>query len=259
MSDDVFVVDGVTITYGSVLALSDVSLRIPRGGVTALIGPSGCGKSTLLRTFNRMNDLVAGARLIGTVLFDGIDIHAPDVDLIDLRRRVGMVFQKPNPFPKTIYENVAYGPALHGTRHGLDDLVEVSLTRAGLWDEVKDDLGRRAAELSGGQQQRLVIARCLAVGPEVILMDEPTASLDPVATSAIEDLITELSRDYTIVLVTHDLGQAARISDRTAFFIAHQHDDEGRHGELVEYGPTSDVFANPADPRTAEYLASGRG
>ena len=259
MTDDVFVVDGVTVTYGSVLALSDVSLRIPRGGVTALIGPSGCGKSTLLRTFNRMNDLVAGARLTGTVLFDGSDIHAPDANLIDLRRRVGMVFQKPNAFPKSVYENVVYGPILHGTRHGLDDLVEESLARAGLWDEVKDDLGRSAAELSGGQQQRLVIARCLAVGPEVILMDEPTASLDPVATSAIEDLIVELSGDYTIVLVTHDLGQAARVSDRTAFFVAHQHDDEGRHGELVEYGPTAEVFAHPADPRTAEYLASGRG
>ena len=259
MSDDVLVVDGVTVTYGSVLALSDVSMRIPRQGVTALIGPSGCGKSTLLRTFNRMNDLVAGARLTGTVLFDGADIHAPDTDLISLRRRVGMVFQKPNAFPRSVYDNVAYGPALHGFRHGLDELVEESLVRAGLWDEVKDDLGRSAMELSGGQQQRLVIARCLAVGPEVILMDEPTASLDPVATSAIEDLIAALSPDFTIVLVTHDLGQAARVSDRTAFFIAHQHDDEGRHGELVEYGPTSEVFGAPADPRTAEYLASGRG
>jgi phosphate transport system ATP-binding protein len=259
MIDDVFVVDQVTVTYGSVLALSDVSMRIPRGGVTALIGPSGCGKSTLLRTFNRMNDLVAGARLMGTVLFDGADVHSPDVDLIDLRRRVGMVFQKPNAFPRSVYDNVAYGPILHGRRHGLAGLVEESLTRAGLWDEVKDDLGRSAAELSGGQQQRLVIARCLAVGPEVILMDEPTASLDPVATAAIEDLITSLSADYTIVLVTHDLGQAARVSDRTAFFVAHDHDDEGRHGELVEYGATEQVFASPVDPRTAEYLASGRG
>ena len=256
---DAFVVEGVTVTYGSVLALSDVSIRVPRDGVTALIGPSGCGKSSLLRTFNRMNDLIAGARLTGIVLFDGVDIHGTDVDLIDLRRRVGMVFQKPNAFPRSVYENVAYGPTLHGTRVGLDDLVEQSLTRAGLWDEVKDDLGRSAAELSGGQQQRLVIARCLAVGPEVILMDEPTASLDPVATSAIEDLIVELAREYTIVLVTHDLGQASRVSDRTAFFVAHQHDDEGRHGELVEYGPTADMFASPADPRTAEYLASGRG
>jgi phosphate transport system ATP-binding protein len=259
VSDDVLVVDDVTVTYGSVLALSDVSMRIPREGVTALIGPSGCGKSTLLRTFNRMNDLVAGAHLTGTVLFDGADIHAPDTDLIGLRRRVGMVFQKPNAFPRSVYDNVAYGPTLHGTRHGLDELVEESLVRAGLWDEVKDDLGRSAMELSGGQQQRLVIARCLAVGPEVILMDEPTASLDPVATSAIEDLITTLATDFTIVLVTHDLGQAARVSDRTAFFIAHQHDDEGRHGELVEYGPTSQVFGAPADSRTAEYLASGRG
>jgi phosphate transport system ATP-binding protein len=258
VSDDVLVVESVTVTYGSVLALNDVTMRIPRRGVTALIGPSGCGKSTLLRTFNRMNDLVAGARLTGSVLFDGADIHSPDVDLIDLRRRVGMVFQKPNAFPKSVYDNVAYGPTLHGTRHGLDDLVEESLTRAGLWDEVKDDLARSAVELSGGQQQRLVIARCLAVGPEVILMDEPTASLDPVASSAIEDLITGLADDYTIVLVTHDLGQAARVSDLTAFFVAHQHDDEGRHGELVEYGPTAEVFGSPADPRTADYLASGR-
>ena len=258
MSDDVFVVEGVTITYGSVLALNDVSMRIPRCGVTALIGPSGCGKSTLLRTFKRMNDLVAGARLTGTVLFDGADIHRADVDLIDLRRRVGMVFQKPNAFPLSIYDNVAYGPTLHGSRRGLDELVEEALTRAGLWSEVSDDLARSATELSGGQQQRLVIARCLALEPEVILMDEPTASLDPVASSAIEDLIVALSADYTIVLVTHDLGQAARVSDRTAFFVAHQHDDEGRHGELVEYGATSEVFGSPADPRTAEYLASGR-
>lgn len=258
MSDDVLVVESVTVTYGSVLALNDVTMRIPRRGVTALIGPSGCGKSTLLRTFNRMNDLVAGARLTGSVLFDGADIHSPDVDLIDLRRRVGMVFQKPNAFPRSVYDNVAYGPTLHGIRHGLDDIVEESLTRAGLWEEVKDDLARSAVDLSGGQQQRLVIARCLAVGPEVILMDEPTASLDPVASSAIEDLITGLADDYTIVLVTHDLGQAARVSDRTAFFVAHQHDDEGRHGELVEYGPTAEVFESPTDPRTASYLASGR-
>jgi phosphate transport system ATP-binding protein len=258
VSDDVLVVESVTVTYGSVLALNDVTMRIPRRGVTALIGPSGCGKSTLLRTFNRMNDLVAGARLTGSVLFDGADIHSHDVDLIDLRRRVGMVFQKPNAFPRSVYDNVAYGPTLHGIRHGLDDIVEESLTRAGLWEEVKDDLARSAVDLSGGQQQRLVIARCLAVGPEVILMDEPTASLDPVASSAIEDLITVLADDYTIVLVTHDLGQAARVSDRTAFFVAHQHDDEGRHGELVEYGPTAGVFGSPVDPRTASYLASGR-
>ena len=258
MSEDVFSVEGVSVTYGSVLALRDVHMRFPRGGVTALIGPSGCGKSTLLRTLNRMNDLVAGARLHGTVTFDGADIHAPEVDLVDLRRRVGMVFQKPNPFPRSIYDNVAYGPTIHGVRTGLDGLVEESLTRAGLWEEVKDDLSRSATALSGGQQQRLVIARCLAVRPEVILMDEPTASLDPVATSTIEELITRLAGDYTIVLVTHDLRQAARISDRTAFFEAHAHDDDARHGELVEYGPTDQLFTDPADPRTREYVTGGR-
>jgi phosphate transport system ATP-binding protein len=256
---DVFVLQDVTVTYGSTLALRDVSMSIPRLGITSLIGPSGCGKSTLLRTLNRLNDLVAGAHLVGTVTFDGMDIHAPEVDLVDLRRRVGMVFQKPNAFPLSIYDNVAYGPRLHGTSRALDDLVEESLTRAGLWEEVRDDLRRSAMELSGGQQQRLVIARSLALGPEVILMDEPTASLDPVATAAIEDLARGLAEDYTIVLVTHDLAQAERLSDRTAFFVAHAHDDDGRHGELVEYGATDAVFRRPDDPRTREYVGDGWG
>jgi len=259
VTDDVFAVDGVSVTYGSVLALRDVCMRIPRRGVTSLIGPSGCGKSTLLRTLNRMNDLVAGARLQGTVTFDGADIHAPDIDLADLRRRVGMVFQKPNPFPRSIYDNVAYGPTIHGVHAGLDGLVEESLVRTGLWDEVKDDLGRSAIALSGGQQQRLVIARCLAVKPEVILMDEPTASLDPLATATIEDLIVGLADDFTIVLVTHDLKQAARISDRTAYFEAHAHDDGARHGELVEYGPTEQVLTDPDDPRTRRYVSGSPG
>jgi phosphate transport system ATP-binding protein len=256
--NDVFVLDHVSVSYGTTAALRDVSMAIPRGGITSLIGPSGCGKSTLLRTLNRLNDLIAGARLEGTVTFDGADIHARDTDLVDLRRRVGMVFQKPNPFPKSVFDNVAYGPRLHGSTATLDELVERSLVRAGLWDEVKDDLGRPATTLSGGQQQRLVIARCLAVDPEVILMDEPTASLDPVATATIEELTRELSADYTIVLVTHDLRQAARISDRTAFFAAHAHDDDTRHGELVEYGPTAEIFDSPADERTREYVTGGR-
>lgn len=252
---DIFVIEHVSVHYGSVLALSDVSMRIPRVGVTALVGASGCGKSTLLRSLNRLNDLEPDARLDGTILFDGDDIHAPDVDLAALRRRVGMVFQKPNVFPRSIFDNVAYGPLLHGDRRGLEALVEESLTRAGLWEEVRDDLSRPATGLSGGQQQRLVIARCLAVGPEVILMDEPTSSLDPLATAAIEALITRLAEDYPIVLVTHDLAQAATISDRTAFFVAHAHEDGARHGELVEYGATSDLFERPTDPRTAAYLA----
>ncbi len=256
--NDVFVLDHVSVSYGTTTALRDVSMTIPRGGITSLIGPSGCGKSTLLRTLNRLNDLVAGARLEGTVTFDGADIHSPDTDLVDLRRRVGMVFQKPNPFPKSVYDNVAYGPRLHGSPIDLDGLVERSLVRAGLWDEVTDDLTKPATPLSGGQQQRLVIARCLAVEPEVILMDEPTASLDPVATATIEELTRELSAIYTIVLVTHDLRQAARISDRTAFFAAHAHDDDTRHGELVEYGPTAEIFDSPADERTREYVTGGR-
>ncbi len=258
MTGDVFTLDHVSVTYGDVLALSDVSMTINRLGVTALIGPSGCGKSTLLRTLNRMNDLVAGAHVEGMVLFDGVDVHAPDRDLVELRRRVGMVFQKPNVFPMSVRDNVAYGPALHGRRDGLDDLVERSLSRAGLWDEVKDDLQRSATALSVGQQQRLVIARCLAVEPEVILMDEPTASLDPVATMAIESLTRSLAQDFTIVLVTHDLRQAERISDRTAFFMAHVHDEKSRHGELVEYGSTEAIFTDPQHPRTREYVHGRR-
>ena len=257
--NDVFVLDHVSVSYGATTALRDVSMAIPRGGITSLIGPSGCGKSTLLRTLNRLNDLIAGARLEGSVRFDGADIHAPDTDLVDLRRRVGMVFQKPNPFPKSVFDNVAYGPRLHGRTAMLDELVERSLVRAGLWDEVRDDLTKPATTLSGGQQQRLVIARCLAVEPEVILMDEPTASLDPVATATIEELTRDLSADYTIVLVTHDLRQAARISDRTAFFAAHAHDDDSRHGELVEYGPTEELLNEPSDERTRQYVMGDRG
>jgi phosphate transport system ATP-binding protein len=259
MSERAFEIDHVSVSYGEVPALRDVSMTIPRGSVTAFIGPSGSGKSTLLRTLNRMNDLVKDTRLSGTVLFDGVDIHGADISVGDLRRRVGMVFQKPNPFPKSIYDNVAYGPRLHGERGSLDDLVENCLVRAGLWDEVKDGLDRQATALSGGQQQRLVIARCLAVQPEVLLMDEPTASLDPVASSTIEELIGQLSDELTIVIVTHDLQQAERVSSTTAFFTAHSHeDDDTRHGELVEVGPTATIFSNPRDPLTLEYVASSR-
>jgi phosphate transport system ATP-binding protein len=252
---DVFTLDGVSISYGAVAAVRDITMGIPHQGITALIGPSGCGKSTVLMSLNRLTDLVPGARLTGTVTFDGIDIHAPQTDLVELRRRIGVVFQKPNAFPKSIYDNVAYGPRVHGRAGNLDDVVERSLSRAGLWDEVKGDLHRSATALSGGQQQRLVVARCLAVDPEVILMDEPTASLDPLATQVLEELISELAADYTVVLVTHDLQQAARLADRTAFLAVEFDEDGSRHGVLVEYGPTREVFDNPADPRTRDYVA----
>jgi phosphate transport system ATP-binding protein len=252
---DMFELSRVSISYGSTLAVRDISMGIPHQGITALIGPSGCGKSTVLMSLNRLTDLVPEARLTGTITFDGADIHSPDTDLVDLRRRIGVVFQKPNAFPKSIFDNVAYGPRVHGLTANLDELVERSLVRAGLWDEVKDDLRRSATALSGGQQQRLVVARCLALDPEVLLMDEPTASLDPVAAATIEDLIEQLSTDYTVVLVTHDLQQAARLADRTAFFAVEFDADGARHGVLVEYGATREIFENPADARTAEYVA----
>jgi len=252
---DVFELDDVSISYGPVLAVKGISMGIPHQGITALIGPSGCGKSTLLMSLNRLTDLVPDARLEGTIAFDGADIHAPNADLVELRRRIGVVFQKPNAFPKSIYDNVAYGPRIHGRTVDLDEVVEFSLVRAGLWDEVKGDLRRSATALSGGQQQRLVVARCLALDPEVILMDEPTASLDPVASATIEELIAHLATDYTVVLVTHDLQQAARLADRTAFLAVEFDPDGARHGVLVEYGPTHDVFENPVDARTAEYVA----
>ena len=239
--------------FGTFRALKGTNATFYEGQVTAIIGPSGSGKSTFLRTLNRLETHDGGS-----IHIDGIELNDDMKNLDAIRREVGMVFQKPNPFPKSVYDNVAYGPRLHGSTADLDVLVERSLIRAGLWDEVKDDLGRPATTLSGGQQQRLVIARCLAVDPEVILMDEPTASLDPVATATIEELTRELSAIYTIVLVTHDLRQAARISDRTAFFAAHAHDDDTRHGELVEYGPTAEIFDSPADERTREYVTGGR-
>ena len=255
--DPVFTLDDVSVFYGDYEAIRNVTLPIAKNEITAFIGPSGCGKSTLLRSFNRMNDLIPGARVEGVVAYHGTDIYGPDVDPIEVRRKVGMVFQKPNVFPKSIYDNVAYGPKVKGAKGNLDDLVEECLTRAALWSEVKDDLKKSAYALSGGQQQRLVIARCIAVKPEVILMDEPCASLDPIATAKIEDLMVELANDYTIVIVTHNMQQAARVSDRTAFFTAELDDKDIRHGRLVEFGRTRELFSSPTDPRTEDYI-SGR-
>ena len=244
-------IDHVDFFYGAVQALHDISLHIEHKKVTAFIGPSGCGKSTLLRCFNRMNDLIDGTRVAsGTIKIRGIDIHRPDVDVIELRKRVGMVFQKSNPFPKSIYENVAYGLRLHGvkTKSDLDARIEESLRASALWDEVKDRLNSSALGLSGGQQQRLCIARAIAIKPEIILMDEPASALDPIATARIEDLILDLKKEFTIVIVTHNMQQAARISDQTAFFYI---------GELVEFGATRKIFTNPAQKRTEDYV-SGR-
>jgi phosphate transport system ATP-binding protein len=254
----VFSIDKMRVMYGSFTAVRDITFEIPKHEITALIGPSGCGKSTVLRSLNRMNDLVRGAKVDGTVLYHGEDIYAPDVDPVEVRRRIGMVFQKPNPFPKSIYDNVAFGPRLNGQRKGLDDLVERSLRGAALWDEVKDKLKNSGLSLSGGQQQRLCIARAIAVNPDVILMDEPCSALDPIATARIEDLMRQLRGDYTIVIVTHNMQQAARVSDRTAFFTVNIDDEVGeRTGELVEFDRSEVIFTNPSDQRTEHYV-SGR-
>ena len=243
----------VKVFYGEKQAIKGVSIDVDLDHVTAFIGPSGCGKSTFLRTLNRMNDTVASARVEGTITLDGEDIYAPSMDVVQLRARVGMVFQKPNPFPKSIYENIAYGPRIHGLAAGkadMDVIVEKSLRRAGLWDEVKDRLNDSGTALSGGQQQRLCIGRAIAVEPEVILMDEPCSALDPIATAKIEELIHELRGRYGIVIVTHNMQQAARVSQRTAFF---------HLGELVEYGVTSDIFTNPRQERTKDYITGRYG
>lgn len=243
----------VNVYYGSNHAITNVSIDVEVDHVTAFIGPSGCGKSTFLRTLNRMNDTIPIARVTGEIRLDGEDIYAPQMDVVQLRARVGMVFQKPNPFPKSIFENVAYGPRIHGlaeTRTQMDQVVEQSLRRAGLWDEVKDRLSDSGTALSGGQQQRLCIARAIAVDPEVILMDEPCSALDPVATAKIEELIHELKGRYAIVIVTHNMQQAARVSQRTAFF---------HLGTLVEYGATSDIFTNPRQERTKDYITGRYG
>ncbi len=243
--------------YGTFQALRDITLDIPSCAITAIIGPSGCGKSSLLRIFNRMNDLIPGARVEGNVELDGIPIYDAKIDVADLRKRVGMVFQKPNPFPMSVFENVAYGPRRHGikNRGQLEEIVEKSLRHAALWEEVKDKLGQSALALSGGQQQRLCIARVLAVEPEVILMDEPCSALDPVATLKIEDLMRDLSQDYTIIIVTHNMQQAARVSDMTAFIMM----EPDRAGVLVEYGPTAQIFTNPKDKRTEDYITGRFG
>ena len=249
----------VSCYYGSFRAVNEVTMDIGLHEITALIGPSGCGKSTVLRALNRMNDLIPGTRVTGTIAYHGMDIYAKDVDAIEVRRRIGMVFQKPNPFPKSIYDNVAYGPKVTGMKvSNMDDVVEESLRGAALWDEVKDKLKQSAYGLSGGQQQRLCIARTIAVKPEVILMDEPCSALDPIATSRIEDLMIELKQDYTIVIVTHNMQQAARVADRTAFFTAEAAEGHGdRTGHLVEFDETTKIFSNPADSRTEDYI-SGR-
>jgi phosphate transport system ATP-binding protein len=249
---------GVSVFYGTYQAVRDVTLPIGRREITALIGPSGCGKSTMLRCYNRMNDLIPGARMVGRITFNDEDMYSPEVDTIEVRRRIGMVFQKPNPFPKSIYDNIAYGPRVLGMKPAsMDDLVEDALTKAALWGEVKDKLKESGLALSGGQQQRLCIARAIAVRPEVILMDEPCSALDPLATAKIEDLMQELVRDYTLVIVTHNMQQAARVSDRTAFFTAELDDDGVRYGHLVEYDLTTKIFTNPGDSRTEGYI-SGR-
>lgn len=255
----VMTLDDVNVFYGKFRAVTDVSLAFGEREITALIGPSGCGKSTILRSLNRMNDLVDGARVEGDVKFRGENIYSKEVDPIEVRRRIGMVFQKPNPFPKSIYDNIAYGARVTGMKpSNMDDFVEESLTKAALWDEVKDKLKQNAYGLSGGQQQRLCIARTIAVKPEMILMDEPCSALDPVATLRIEDLMKELSNEYTIVIVTHNMQQAARVADRTAFFTALSDEGSGdRTGVLVEYDLTENIFNNPKDQRTEDYV-SGR-
>ena len=249
---DIITVEDLNLWYGSTQALHHVSMEIPEKSITALIGPSGCGKSTFLKTLDRMNDLVPGVRIEGTVRYDGRDIFAPDVDVNELRRQVGMVFQKPNPFPMSIYDNVAYGPRTHGVRNRakLDEIVEQSLRSAAIWDEVKDRLKKNALGLSGGQQQRLCIARALAVEPQVLLMDEPTSALDPISTSKIEELAIELKKRYTIVIVTHNMQQALRISDRTAFFLL---------GELIEYDDTERIFPTPSQKNTEDYITGRFG
>ncbi len=255
ITDPVVEVQNLSLWYGKFRALTGVSLTIPRNKITALIGPSGCGKSTLLRSINRMNDLVPGVRIEGRVTIDGADIYARSVDPVEVRRRVGMVFQKPNPFPRSIRENILFGAKINGYRGGHEELVEASLRRAALWDEVKHDLKKSGLALSGGQQQRLCIARAIAVSPEIILMDEPCSALDPIATLKIEDLMRELAESYTIIIVTHSMQQAARVSDYTAFMLS----DERVRGRLVEFGPTHTLFTTPKDKRTEDYITGRFG
>ena len=256
----VFHVDDLAVAYSGKTAIREVTLDVYKNSITAFIGPSGCGKSTFIRCFNRMNDLVPGAEVSGDVRYHGKDLYGGDVDPVEVRRRIGMVFQKPNPFPKSIYDNIAFGPRVLGMKDNLDERVESALQRAALWDEVKDRLKESALGLSGGQQQRLCIARCLAVEPDVILMDEPASALDPISTTRIEDLMHELKQDYTIVIVTHNMQQAARVADMTAFFSVDVAPDGGaRTGILVEYDRTSKIFTTPADKRTEDYVTGRFG
>ncbi len=249
---DKITIEGVNLYYGTFHALKDINVHIPQNEITAFIGPSGCGKSTLLKSLNRMNDLIEGCKITGKIELDGMDIYAKSTDVNDLRKRVGMVFQKPNPFPMSIYDNIAYGPRTHGirTRSKLDEIVERSLKQAAIWDEVKDRLNKNALGMSGGQQQRLCIARALATTPDVLLMDEPTSALDPISTAKIEDLVLELKTDYTIVMVTHNMQQATRVSDKTAFFLL---------GEMVEMNDTEQLFSVPQDKRTEDYITGRFG
>jgi len=249
----------VSVYYGTFRAVKDISLAIPKNQITALIGPSGCGKTTFLRSLNRMNDLIEGSRVEGEILYHGIDLYAAAVDPVEVRKRIGMVFQKPNPFPKSIYDNVAFGPRIGGFKGNMDELVEESLRSAALWDEVKDKLKESGHALSGGQQQRLCIARAIATKPDVILMDEPCSALDPIATTRIEDLMRELVSDYTIVIVTHNMQQAARVSDQTAFFTVEVADEGKRTGIVVEFDKTELMFTNPSDPRTEAYVTGRFG
>jgi len=256
----VFDIRDLTVSYSGSVALRDATLEVHRNAVTAFIGPSGCGKSTFIRCLNRMNDEIPGAKVEGQVLYHGRNLYAPEVDKVEVRRRIGMVFQKPNPFPKSIYDNVAFGPRMLGMKKDMDDRVERVLRHSALWDEVKDRLKENALGLSGGQQQRLCIARALAVEPDVILMDEPASALDPISTTRIEDLVHELKRDYTIAIVTHNMQQAARVADMTAFFsVEVREDGKGRNGILVEYDLTTKIFTNPSDKRTEDYVTGRFG
>jgi len=256
-TQSVMTLEDLSVYYGDFLAVHDVDLAFGHREITALIGPSGCGKSTVLRCLNRMNDLIPGARVEGRVTYHGVDIYGPAVDVIEVRRRIGMVFQKPNPFPKSIFDNVAYGPRVTGMKVNMADTVEEALVGAALWDEVKDKLKQNAYSLSGGQQQRLCIARAIATQPEVILMDEPCSSLDPIATAKIEDLMAELTKQFTIIIVTHNMQQAARVSSHTAFFTAEADEAGNRVGRLVEFDSTARIFRSPVNPRTESYI-SGR-
>ncbi len=258
--DVIFDVDDISVFDGEHRAIRDVTLDLHVNEITALIGPSGCGKSTFIRCLNRMNDLIPSARVEGQIVYHGEDLYASDIDPVQVRKRIGMVFQKPNPFPKSIYDNIAFGPRVMGTKGDMDEIVEKALRRGALWDEVKDRLKTNAFGMSGGQQQRLCIARALATEPDVLLMDEPCSALDPISTGRIEDLMAELKQDYSIVIVTHNMQQAARVSDMTAFFTVELH-DEGRYrtGKVVEYGETDKIFTNPDDKRTEDYVTGKFG